>query len=84
MRRLFVGNLSGETLDADLVGLFSPMGRVIDAQVKIDPATGRCRGFGFVEFETATEAQNAREALHGALLLRRAIRVDLAVDRGRK
>jgi RNA recognition motif-containing protein len=48
---IYVGNLSWSTTDADLRSLFSQFGQVSSAKVVEDRATGRSRGFGFVEMD---------------------------------
>jgi RNA recognition motif-containing protein len=63
-RRLYVGNLPYKATDEDLMTLFSSMGGVASARVMRDMATGRARGFGFVEMTTDEAAQKAIETLH--------------------
>jgi RNA recognition motif-containing protein len=58
-RKLYVGNLPYQTGDAELSELFSRAGTVESARVMRDTATGRARGFGFVEMATEEEAQKA-------------------------
>src|SRR5690606_1984754 len=48
-RRLYVGNLPYKTTDEDLNELFSRAGAVDNVRVMRDQATGRARGFAFVE-----------------------------------
>ena len=57
--KLFVGNLSFETTEAELEELFAPFGTVAEATVITDRSTGRSRGFGFVTLNSAAEAQAA-------------------------
>lgn len=64
-RKLYVGNLSYTTSNADLEQLFSQFGTVTSAEVIMDRATGRSKGFGFVEMGTDQEAQAAITALNG-------------------
>ena len=64
-KKLYIGNLSYDVSDSDLEALLSPHGTVLSAQVISDRATGRSKGFGFVEMESDTEAQAAIEALNG-------------------
>ena len=54
-RRLFVGNLSYQTDENELTELFSQFGAVENAQIMRDMATGRARGFAFVEMATDEE-----------------------------
>jgi RNA recognition motif-containing protein len=63
-RRLYVGNLPYETGEAELQALFAQAGTVESVKVIRDAATGRPRGFGFVEMSTDDEAQRAIETLH--------------------
>jgi RNA recognition motif-containing protein len=48
-RKLYVGNLPYETGEQDLQTMFEAIGPVESVQVMRDMATGRARGFGFVE-----------------------------------
>ncbi len=63
-RRLYVGNLPYKATDEDLTTLFSSAGSVASARVMRDMATGRARGFGFVEMTTDEAAQKAIEQFH--------------------
>ena len=58
-RKLYVGNLPYETSDQDLQTLFAAAGTVESVNVMRDTATGRARGFAFVEMSTDEEAQKA-------------------------
>ena len=58
-RRLYVGNLPYTTGEAELQELFSKAGTVESVRVMRDAATGRARGFAFVEMSTDDEAQKA-------------------------
>ena len=58
-RRLYVGNLPYTTGEAELQELFSKAGSVESVRVMRDAATGRARGFAFVEMATDEEAQKA-------------------------
>ena len=63
-RRLYVGNLPYSTGEAELQELFSRAGTVESVRVMRDPATGRARGFAFVEMATDEEAQKAATELN--------------------
>ena len=78
--RLFIGNLSWNVADADLVDLVAPHGEVVDAKVITDRDTGRSRGFGFVTVET-DNPQALITALDGQELDGRAIRVNEAENK---
>jgi cold-inducible RNA-binding protein len=58
-RKLYVGNFPYETGEADLQDLFARAGNVESVKVMRDMATGRARGFAFVEMSTDEEAQKA-------------------------
>ena len=62
--KLFVGSLPWSVDDKTLQAKFEEHGTVVSAKVITDRNTGRSRGFGFVEMENSTEAQNAIKALH--------------------
>jgi RNA recognition motif-containing protein len=58
---LFVGNLSFNTEESTLQDLFSQAGQVESVRVMRDQATGRSRGFGFVEMASEDAARTAIE-----------------------
>jgi RNA recognition motif-containing protein len=58
-RKLYVGNLPYETGEQDLQELFGTTGSVETVSIMRDMATGRARGFAFVEMSTEADAQNA-------------------------
>jgi RNA recognition motif-containing protein len=58
-RKIFVGGISAEVSNEDLQQHFQQFGEVAQAQVKIDRATGRSRGFAFVEFANADACRKA-------------------------
>jgi cold-inducible RNA-binding protein len=58
-RKLYVGNLPYETGETELQELFGRAGTVETVRVMRDMATGRARGFAFVEMSTDEEAQAA-------------------------
>ena len=80
-KKIFVGNLSFDTTSADLETLFSEVGRCESAAVITDRATGRSRGFGFVEMSSAGEAQQAISTLNGRELQGRTLNVSEAKER---
>jgi cold-inducible RNA-binding protein len=80
--RLYVGNLSFNTADAELIAAFEKDGRkVSSAQVMMDRDTGRSRGFAFVDMASEADAQAAIKAMNGVELDGRALRVNEAEDR---
>jgi cold-inducible RNA-binding protein len=64
-RKLYVGNLPYEIGETELQELFARAGAVESVNVMRDQATGRARGFAFVEMSTDEEAQSAITALNG-------------------
>jgi len=79
--KLFVGNLSYNTTENDLQDAFAAHGTVIEANLMMDRATGRPRGFGFVTMSSADEAQKAIQALNGKEMDGRALTVNVARPR---
>ncbi len=79
--RLFVGNLSYQTMENDLQDYFSQAGVVTSVNLMLDRATGRSRGFAFVEFATAEEANKAVEQFQGKEFQGRTLTVNIARPR---
>ncbi len=79
--KLYVGNLSYQTTEADLHTLFTKAGQVASVALIKDRDTGRSKGFAFVEMNTQAEAQNAVSMLNGFSLEDRELKVNLAKPR---
>ncbi len=79
--KLFVGNLAFSTTSEELGTLFAQAGTVASAEVIIDRATGRSRGFAFVQMSNDDEAQKAINMFNGYSLNNREIKVNLARPR---
>ena len=79
--KLFVGNLSFNTTENDLQDAFAAHGTVTEANLMMDRATGRPRGFAFITMGTAEEAQKAIDALNGSTLDGRSLTVNVAKPR---
>ena len=77
-RKLYVGNLPYTAAEQDLQELFERVAPVESVTVMRDMATGRARGFGFVEMPDDTEAQNALSSLYDSEVLGRKIIVNEA------
>jgi RNA recognition motif-containing protein len=76
--RLYVGNLPYKITDDQLQDLFATAGAVESVRVMRDLATGRARGFGFVQMKTDADAQKAIEQFHQYQLDGRALVVNEA------
>ena len=75
-RKLFVAGLPESISEDDLRQLFEATGgKVVDVSLPRDRATGKVRGFGFVTFSTADEANRARDELDGSMQSGRSISV---------
>ena len=79
--KLFVGNLSFNTMENDLQDAFAAHGTVTETNLMMDRTTGRPRGFGFITMSTPEEAQKAIAALNGSQLGGRALTVNVAKPR---
>ena len=79
--KLYVGNLSFDSTEADLKDLFGLHGSVDSVAVITDRETGRARGFAFVEMSEASAAQDAIRALDGTDFGGRSIKVNEAQDK---
>lgn len=63
-RKLYVGNLPFQTTESDLEQLFASSGDVASVTVMRDRATGRARGFAFVEMASDEGASQAIDTLN--------------------
>jgi RNA recognition motif-containing protein len=79
--RIYVGGLSYQTTEQDLIALFEQAGQVTAITVVTDYDTGRSKGFAFVEMSNEQEAQSAIEQLNGTRLGDRTITVNQAHER---
>jgi peptidyl-prolyl isomerase E (cyclophilin E) len=78
---LYVGGLDEGATPASLHAAFVPFGELKDVSLPTDPATGRHRGFGFVEYEDPGDAAAAIDNMNDAELNGRVLRVNLAQAR---
>jgi len=76
--KIYVGNLSFDSNDADLKGLFETYGEVESAKVIVDKFTGRSRGFGFIEMTSREEGLKAIQELDSKDLGGRSLKVNEA------
>ena len=77
-RKLYVGNLPYDTGEAELQELFAKAGSVESVTVMRDQATGRARGFAFVEMASDDEAQTAIRELNASQVGGRSLTVNEA------
>ncbi|HSR52749.1 MAG TPA: RNA-binding protein [Acidobacteriota bacterium] len=81
-KKLYVGGLSFSTTEQQLEELFASHGTVESARIITDRATGRSRGFGFVEMSDISEAEDAAGEINGTEFDGRTLTVDEAKPRG--
>ena len=79
--RLYIGNLSFDSMEGDLLDLFSQVGNVVTCDLITDKYTNRSRGFAFVEMGTQEEADKAVNELNGKDFQGRTLRVNEARPR---
>lgn len=77
-KNIYVGNLSYSVTEEDLREAFEKIGEVQSIRLIKDNATGRSKGFGFVEMTTDEDADKAIAALNGTTFMDRAINVSEA------
>lgn len=78
---IYVGNLSFQATEDDLMDVFNEYGKVTRISLPIDRDSGRKRGFAFVEMEDDTKEDAAISELDGAEWLGRELRVNKAKPR---
>ena len=81
---IYVGNLSYDATEDGLKKIFEEHGQVESAKIIIDRYTNRSRGFGFVEMPNDEEGQAAIEALNGAEMDGRNLKVNEARPRAER
>ena len=79
--KLYVGNISFNTSNQDLIELFGTVGTVTSANIVEDRETGRSRGFGFVEMGSAAEGETAIAQMNGKEVDGRTLKVNEAKPR---
>ena len=77
-KKLYVGSIPFTATEEDLTNLFSTIGEVESVKIITDQATGRSKGFGFVEMVTEEAAMKAMEDLNGKPFMERSIVVNEA------
>jgi RNA recognition motif-containing protein len=79
---IFVGNLPFRAEQEDVAELFAPFGGVVNCSLPLERDTGRKRGFAFVELADDAAETRAIDALQGAELMGRPLRINKAEPRG--
>jgi len=79
---IFVGNLPFRAEQDDVAELFAPFGEVASCALPLERDTGRKRGFAFVEMADDAAESKAIDALQGAELMGRPLRINKAEPRG--
>ena len=75
---IYVGNLPWSVSDQELADAFKEYGTVDRASVIVERPSGRSKGFGFVTMNDSTEANKAIDALNGAEMGGRPLKVNEA------
>ena len=83
-KSLFVHSLPADATNDDLTEHFSQRYPLKHATIVVDPVNKKSKGYGFVTFADADDAQNARESFNGSVLKGKKIRVELAEPRRRQ
>eukprot|EP00898_Chlorokybus_atmophyticus_P000669 jgi/Chlat1/1602/Chrsp124S00084 len=73
--RIYVGSINYEITEADMIMAFSPFGPIGHIDMPKDSATGRHKGFCFIEFATAEAALAATQTMDGFVLGGRRVKV---------
>ena len=84
MMNIYVGNLPYSVTDKDLRAAFAEFGEVSSAKVIMERNSGRSKGFGFVEMNSDTEAEEAIKSLDNSDLKGRNLKVNQAKPRAER
>lgn len=79
--KLYVGNLSYQTTEADLRRMFGEAGTIEEVVLITDRETGRSKGFGFITMSTQAEAEKAIQMFNQKSLGDRVLTVNIARPR---
>ena len=79
--KLYVGNLSPNTTEGQILDLFKQSGNVVSCQLIMDKITGKSKGFAFVEMGSEAEAAKAIADRNGKDLDGQALKVNEAKSR---
>ncbi|KAH7434851.1 hypothetical protein KP509_06G037800 [Ceratopteris richardii] len=79
--KVFVGGLSQNTTERQLIDAFSSFGEVIDARIVRDDQSGKSKGFAFIRFVATSHANSAMRTMNGRALNGKVLRVGLATEK---
>lgn len=79
--KILVRNLPRDLSESELFDLFKPFGEIDACDLVMDDATGRSKGFGFVEMPVKAEAKEAIKKLNAKVIRGIAIRVKITNSR---
>ena len=82
--KIYVGNLSYSSAESDLNEYFAQFGAISEIKLITDRETGRSKGFAFISFDEAADAEKAISEANGAELQGRQIKVNMARDDQRR
>lgn len=82
--KLYVGNMNFKAVEDDLGNLFAQFGNVLSARIITDRETYRSKGFGFVEMEEKSAADEAIQALNDSVWMDRKLVVNAARERSER
>lgn len=82
--KLYVGSLAWSTTEDGLKAAFEEFGEIEEVKIITDWESGRSRGFGFITFQNAEDAEKALNAMNGKELDGRALRVNYAQKKERR
>lgn len=80
-KSIYVGNIEWDTTEKELEELFESYGTIRSAQIIKDHASGRSKGFGFIEMEDEEAANSALQNLTGIELRGRTLKINAARER---
>merc|ERR1712032_878695 len=73
---IFVGNLSYDLNEGDIIAVFSQFGEIVDCNLIRDKESGESKGFAFIAFENQKSTNLCVDNMNGAVLLDRTLNCD--------
>ena len=77
-RMIYVGGLPDEVDEKFLHAAFIPFGDIVDVNLPIDFSSQKHRGFAFIEFESAEDAEYAIDNMNDSEIFGKTIKVNIA------